>query len=53
MTVSAKVLRVPCSMLSNFYDFLHSQAPRNQLIEFMNLSICSETESNNHRLKEG
>jgi len=52
MRVSAKMLRVPCSMLSDFYDFLDSQTTRNQLIEFVNLSICSETESNIHRLRE-
>jgi hypothetical protein len=52
MRVSAKVLRVPCSMLSDFCDFLNSQTPRNQLIEFVILSICSETESNFHRFTE-
>lgn len=39
-------------MLSDFYDFVNSRTPKNQLLEFVNLSICSETESNIHRLKE-
>jgi len=52
MTVSAKVLRVPYNMLSDFYDFLNSHTPRNRLVEFVNLFICSEIESNIHRLKE-
>jgi len=39
-------------MLSNFYNFLNSQTPRIQLTEFVNLSICSETESDIHRLKD-